>query len=318
MSNNVLVTDSLFIKDKHVKMLEDAGYEVERLDKPKASEEELIEAVKGKVGYILGGIEHITEPVIAAADELKAIAFTGIAFKDYIPAWDAATKRGIAISHTPDSPTQTVAEWAIAAALMMNRGLLELGGPGSDKFMTTKGLNGQTVGIIGFGRIGQRVAAMLQPFNPHNVLYYNRSAKTEAEARLHAQKLDLEELLTRSDIIFMCLPTDAGKDLISARELALLQDNALIVSISHHGLVNPDALYDEVKSGRLRGAFDNSPSDKFADLPLSHWYASNESAAFNTESEIELTSNTAVKSLINLLKTGEDQYLGNPQFRESK
>jgi lactate dehydrogenase-like 2-hydroxyacid dehydrogenase len=116
----------------------------------------------------------------------------------------------------------------------------------------------------------------------------------------------------------MCLPTDAGKDLISARELALLQDNALIVSISHHGLVNPDALYDEVKSGRLRGAFDNSPSDKFADLPLSHWYASNESAAFNTESEIELTSNTAVKSLINLLKTGEDQYLGNPQFRESK
>lgn len=55
MSNKILVTDSLFIKAKHVKKLEVAGYVVERLDKPNATEDELCEAVKGKVGYILGG-----------------------------------------------------------------------------------------------------------------------------------------------------------------------------------------------------------------------------------------------------------------------
>ncbi len=95
MSNKVLVTDSLFIKDKHVKLLEAAGYEVERLDKPSATEEELCDAVRGKVGYILGGIEKVTDKVIESADGLKAIVFTGTGWQGFIPGHDLATKRGI-------------------------------------------------------------------------------------------------------------------------------------------------------------------------------------------------------------------------------
>jgi phosphoglycerate dehydrogenase-like enzyme len=84
----ILITDSLFIFPEHEQQLKDAGYEVVRLDKPDATEAELCEAVKGKVGYILGGIEHVTQKVIDAADELKAIAFTGIDYKALITAWE--------------------------------------------------------------------------------------------------------------------------------------------------------------------------------------------------------------------------------------
>src|SRR5579872_5267248 len=126
MSNKILVTDSLFIFAEHIKKLEEAGYEVVRLDKPKATEEELVEAVKGKVGYILGGVEKVTEPVVEAADELKAIVFTGTGYKGYIPAWELATKKGIIIANAPHANANAVAEWAFAGGIAMVRNLFAL------------------------------------------------------------------------------------------------------------------------------------------------------------------------------------------------
>ncbi|MHB8651943.1 MAG: hypothetical protein ACYC8S_02295 [Minisyncoccota bacterium] len=84
MSKTILVTDSLFVFPEHEKVLRDAGYEIERLDKPIATEEELMKAVKGKVGYILGGIEKVTNRVVEEADELKAIVFTGSDWKQFM------------------------------------------------------------------------------------------------------------------------------------------------------------------------------------------------------------------------------------------
>jgi len=121
---SILITDSLFIFPEHEQQLKDAGYEVVRLDKPEATEEELCDAVRGKAGYILGGIEKVTDKVIDATDQLEAIVFTGIGFKSMIPGWKRAAEKGISIGNTPDSPTQAVAEWSIAAALLMNRGVL--------------------------------------------------------------------------------------------------------------------------------------------------------------------------------------------------
>ncbi len=73
MKGTILITDSLFIFKEHEQALVNAGYKIERLDKPAATEEELIEAIKGKVGYILGGIEKVTDKVIEAADKLRVI-----------------------------------------------------------------------------------------------------------------------------------------------------------------------------------------------------------------------------------------------------
>lgn len=157
-----LITDSLFIFPEHEKQLMGAGYEIERLDTPVATEEQLVLAVKGKVGYILGGIEKITDKVIDAADQLKAIIFTGADWINFIPGHKRATERGIAIANTPGANAYAVAEYTIMLILAMTRNIFELGKTGSVKFQTTRSLKQLSVGIIGMGNIGSRVARILK------------------------------------------------------------------------------------------------------------------------------------------------------------
>jgi len=177
MGRKILVTDSMFIFDEHIKQLEDAGYEVERLDKPDASEEELCKAVKGKVGYILGGIEKVTGKVIESADELKAVVFTGTAWKGFVVGHELATKMGIAIANTPHANAGSVAEWAFASTLAMTRNLLSLGRAGDKTFQTTHSLNELRVGIVGLGHIGSRLAELFSAAGAKEVVYWSHSEK---------------------------------------------------------------------------------------------------------------------------------------------
>jgi D-3-phosphoglycerate dehydrogenase / 2-oxoglutarate reductase len=308
----ILITDSLFIFPEHEQMLKDAGFEIERLDKPSATEEELVAAIKGKVGYILGGIEQVTEKVIEAADELRVIVFTGIGYKDHIPAWEQATKKGIAIANVPDGPTHAVAEWAIGMTLAMNRGFFDLGRVGQKEFMTTKGIEGQHVGIIGFGRIGRHIAGMLPAFRPASISYISRHNHDEEAQKLGVAHKEMEALLAESDIVYVCVSSDAGHHFISAKELKLMKQGALLVSFMHYGIIDEDALLQELKTGRIRAASDNpAKNEAFKELPLGTWYSLNGPNAFNTATEIKLTSDMATQSLINLLKTGADQYKVN-------
>ena len=294
----ILITDSLFIFPEHEGMLKDAGFEVERLDKPHATEDELVVAVKGKDGYILGGIEDITQRVVDAGDKLKAIVFTGIGYKDHIPAWEYATKKGIAIANTPSAPTHAVSEWALTMVLAMNRGIFDLGRAGKKDFMTTKGLEDQHVGIIGFGHIGQHLAEMLPVFRPASISYYSRSRHNK----------ELPALLAESDVIFLCVSKDAGENFIDAAKLTTMKDDALLVSFMAPGIIDEVALLAELAKGRLRAASDSPmKSEGFKDLPLGTWHCFNGSNAFNTFTELKLTSDMATQSMINLLKTGKDQ-----------
>ena len=308
MSKIILITDSLFIFPEHEELIRAAGYEIERLDKSEPSKEELLSAIKGGVGYILGGIEHVDEEIIDAADELKVISFTGIGYKDLIPAWEYATKKGIAITNTPNAPTHAVAEWAVGAAIAMNRGFFELGRMGEKKFMTTKGIEGQDIGIIGLGRIGKHIAEMLVPFRPASISYSSKHKHSDTGLTYKT----LEKLLAESDILFVCVSKDAGKDFIGERELGLMKDRALLVSFMHHGIINADALLKELEKGRIRAASDNpAKNEAFKKLTLGTWYSFNGSNAFNTSMELKLTSDTATKSLLNMFKTGTDQYKVN-------
>lgn len=314
--NKILVTDSLFILPEHVRQLEAAGYEVERLDKLKATEAELIAAVKGKVGYILGGIEHVTQPVIDAADSLKVITFTGIGYKGLIPSWEYATQKGIAITNTPDAPTQAVAEWSITAALAMNRCFFDLGLAGEKDFLTTPGLQDQKIGIIGLGRIGARIADMLGPFKVASISYYSPHHKAESETDGRIKYASLDEVLATSDIVFVCVGDDAGKNYINAEHLSRMRDGALIVSFMHPGIIDAGALFVELKSGRLRAVSDYPEDARLKELPFSTWYSFNGSNAFNTHSGIAVASRVGVQSMINVLKTGDDANVVNPEYRQ--
>jgi phosphoglycerate dehydrogenase-like enzyme len=305
MNNKILVTDSLFIFDKQVKKLEAAGFEVERLDKVAATEAELIKAVKGKVGYILGGAENVTGKVLQAADKLKAVAFTGITYASFITAPAPLIKsKGIMVSNAPDGPTHAVAEWSITMALAMNRSIFTLGRSGSTNFLTTPGLEGQNIGIIGLGRIGSEIAQMLKPFRPSSVSYYSRNNQW-----VKIEYKPLKRLLRESDIVFLCVSGDVGGNFMSEDLFKLMKENALLVSFMHPGIVEEDALLAELKSGRLRAVSDYPmTSEEFDGLPFSRWYCFNGSNGFNTVTETDLVSDTVTESIINLIKTGTDRH----------
>ncbi len=311
MKGTILITDSLFIFPEHEKMLRAAGYEIERLDKPEASEEELVAAVEGRVGYILGGIEHVTEKVIAAASALKAIVFTGSDWRHFIPGNEAATARGIAIANAPGANSYAVAEYTLTLMLAMVRNILTLGKTGDKKFMTSLSLREATVGIIGAGHIGKMLASMLKGLGVKEILYYSRQQHTDVEKESGATFVSLNELLERSDIVTIHVPKSAGNGFIGAEEMKRMKDGTILINCAFAGAIEAEALYAELSAGRLRAAQDEPVDERFNALPLSVWFNSNSGTAFNTSEANTKASDMATQSILNLLEKGEDQYKVN-------
>lgn len=302
----VLVTDSLFIHPDHEALLANAGIEVERLDKPNASEDELIAALRDKDGYILGGIENVTEPVIAAANQLQAIAFTGTAWKGFIPAWEYATEKGIKITNAPHANASAVAEWAFVTSLAMARNLFELGRTGDATFKTTPGIQDLHIGIIGMGHIGSRIAEMFKGVNAGRISYWNRSP---LESEFENQ--DITDLLSSADIIFVCVSGEAGKDFLNNEKLSNLKSGAIMTCLTE-SIVDEGALLENLESSRVRALLDWTPkSDAFKQLPLETFYCSNESTAFNTRAANQLASDITTQSMINILNGLDDQNIVN-------
>ncbi len=306
----ILITDSLFIFPEHEKALTDAGYEIERLDKATATEEELIKAVEGKVGYIMGGIEKVSDKVIEAGKDLKSIVFTGSDWRAFIPGHESATKRGILIANTPGANSFAVGEYAITLMMAMMRNIFELGKTGTKKFQTTRSLNELTVGIIGMGKIGSKVASDMKNFGAKKVIYFSRSQKPEIE-KYGIEYLEMDEVLKQSDVIFLLIPKSTGANFIGSKEFKLMKDKCLFVNIASRSLVDKDALLEELKSGRLSAVQDGPMDESFDILPLSVWFNSNDSTAYNTHSANKTASDMAVSSIINLIEKGEDKYKAN-------
>lgn len=295
-----------------------AGFEVERLDKPQATEAELCEAVKGKVGYILGGIEKVTDKVVESADELKAIVFAGADWAGFIPGYKKAKQKGIVIANAPGANSYAVAEYTISLMAAMVRRIFELGSTGQSTFVTTTSLADSTVGVIGMGQIGTRVAGMLKGLGTQKILYWNRHRKPELEKELDIEFVELEELFKRSQIVTVHVSSAVGPGFIGADLLAKLPDDSLLINTGYEAMYDMGALYKELSNGRLRAAFDERPQEQFRKLPLSQWFSSNENAGYNTFQANKLASDMATESIINLLKTGTDQYLVNPEYKHRK
>lgn len=316
MSKKILVTDSLFIFDEHLKKIESAGYKVERLDKSKATEEELIEAVKGKVGYIMGGIELVTSKVIEAADDLKTIVFTGADWASFIPGHEFATKRGIAIADAPGANSGAVAEYAVTLLLMMLRRVLELGNTGDKTFMTTQSIGDVQIGIVGLGRIGQRVAMLLHGIGATNVVYWSRNRKEELEQKLGLRYSPLEELVATSDVITSHVSSEAGV-LLNAARLTRTKSGVLIINTGSHVTVDYDALHELATKRGARIALDDKVTHVgLLGLKPAVCFHSNENAGYNTFSANKLGSDMATQSILNLLLTGDDSNLVNSEYRD--
>ena len=210
--------------------------------------------------------------VLADAPDVKFIdvAFTGV---DHIPVADART-RGIAISNASGYADESVAELCISLMIQLLRHLSEaewrVRKGGTKAGMSANLLQGKTVGIIGAGAIGKRLAALCKAFGC-TVLAHNRRPVTDPAID---ESVSLDELLRRSDIVSLHCPlTPETRGLIGAPQLAMMKKTAFLINTARGPVVDNKALAEALNAGTIAGAacdvFDMEPPLP-ADYPLLH------------------------------------------------
>ena len=236
------------------------------------SDQELGEAIGGYDAILVRSATKLTPELIGRADNLKVIgrAGTGVDNVD-IP---AATRRGIIVANAPESNSVAAAEHTLALMLALCRNVPQahgslVGGAWGGRVKGTE-LYGKTLGVIGFGRIGQLVAARARAFEM-DVVGFDKFVSAERFRELGVEGAEtLEELLGRADIVTLHVPkTPDTIDLIDAGAIAAMRDGARVVNCARGELVDLDALLAGLKSGKLGGAaLDVFPSEPFTDHPL--------------------------------------------------
>jgi D-3-phosphoglycerate dehydrogenase len=237
------------------------------------SDDELREQIGGYDAILIRSATKMTAELIDLADNLKVIgrAGTGVDNVD-IP---AATRRGIIVANAPESNSVAAAEHTIALALGLFRnvpqahGSLVAGRWDRAKYKGAE-LYGKTLGVIGFGRIGQLVAKRAQSFDME-VLAFDKFVSAERFRELGVEGVDeLSELLGRSDLVTLHVPkTPETIGLIGAETIAQMKDGGRVVNCARGELVDLDALEAGLESGKLAGAaLDVFPSEPFTEHPI--------------------------------------------------
>jgi lactate dehydrogenase-like 2-hydroxyacid dehydrogenase len=224
------------------------------------SKKEIIDGLKGKDGLLCLLTDSIDQEVIFSEPKLKMIASYAVGY-DNIDV-KAATKRGIPVSNTPGVLTDATSEMAWALIFSVARRTVE-----SDKFtragkfkgwgpmlMLGQDVTNKTLGIVGAGRIGTAVALKSKGFNM-KVLYYDSRVNEKLETELDAKKVDLIELLQKSDYVSLHVPLiDSTHHLISEKELKMMKDTAILINTSRGPVVDEKTLVKALQEKWIFGA----------------------------------------------------------------
>ena len=249
----ILISTSSFNLDNFAELgeLKKAGIDV-KLNPfgTRLSQDQVIELLGKDTVGIVAGLESLNATVLQSATALKVIARVGVGL-DSVDLTTAA-KLGITVLNTPDAPTSAVAELTIGHILGLLRNIAA-----TDRQIRNSKWQGQmgqlletkTVGVVGFGRIGQRVAKLLGAFGA-KVVVCDPHMSTKDFANL-----SLDELCRKADVLTLHLPYDADSHhLIGERQFNLMKKGSFFVNISRGGLVDEQALFNELESGHLAGA----------------------------------------------------------------
>ncbi len=230
--------------------------------------ETLAQCIPGYDGLIVRSSVTVTEAVLAAADRLKVVGRAGVGL-DNIDVTTAST-RGIIVMNTPGANTTATAEHTVAMLLALCRNIpqaysrLKQGQWDRKSFIGLQ-LYRKTIGVIGMGRIGTRVALRCQAFGM-DVLAYDPYLSDEVAYDLKIKPVGLDELYAQSDFITLhAALTSTTEKIIDAEAIAQMKDGVRLVNCARGALIDETALVEGLQSGKIAGA----ALDVFAEEPLS-------------------------------------------------
>lgn len=222
--------------------------------------EEVLSSLKDVEGFLSGLFVRVDDELLDAAPKLKVVSNYAVGYDNIdVP---AATKRGIFVTNTPDVLTPATADIAFMLILASARRLVEadaflrsgdwkVWGP---ELLVGREVSGSTLGIIGFGKIGQAVAKRARGFDM-NVIYYDAERRPEAEQALGAKYAPLDELLNGSDFVTLhCNLTEQTKNIIGEKELRKMKETAILINTARGPLVDQAALYRACSEKWIWGA----------------------------------------------------------------
>ncbi len=250
----VLITDE--VDEELISELTLRGFKV--IYRPGISREDLLHEIQSCDVLVVRSRTKVTRDIIDAASNLKVIARAGVGI-DNIDV-EYAKIRGIAVINAPEGPTESVAELTIglmiAAARMipLYDRLVKEGKWPKGMLLGTE-LYGKTLGIVGLGRIGSRVAELAKAFGM-KVLAYDIADVKEKARKLNIDLVSsLEELLPKCDFVSLHVPlTPETYHMISRREFDLMKDGVVIINTSRGSVIDTKALLDALKSGKVAAA----------------------------------------------------------------
>ena len=217
-------------------------------------------ALVGDADFLIVFPGHIGDNVIRAAKQVKLIQLVSVGFDQMnLP---LCQELGIPVANNGGTNALDVAEHTIAMILGFYRRFVEMdhnvrtdNWRGIDSGSTTYCIDGKTVGLIGLGQIGQRVARLARAFGATIIYHDAFPAKPEVEQELGAERVDLDALLQRADIVSLHVPlNDSTHGLINERSLGLMKSNAILVNTCRGPVVDEAALAVALTKGQIAGA----------------------------------------------------------------
>jgi D-3-phosphoglycerate dehydrogenase len=301
----VLVCDP--VHEDGIKRLEKASFEVDV--KPGITSEELRRAVSNYNVLIVRGRTKVTRDIIEAGKELKVIGRAGAGI-DNIDV-EAAEEKGVKVVNTPEAPAEAVAELTIGLMLSLARNI-----PLADRSMKEqkwikKALMGwelkdKTLGTIGLGNIGGRVARLAKAFDMKILITKRTPPDPKLLKELEADFIPLHELLRRSDIVTIHVPhTPQIHHMIGEKEIQLMKKGAFLINTSRGAIVDEKALIKALKSGKLGGAaldvYEVEPPDNWTLMRLPNVVCTPHIGAQTREAQ-RAASDLIAEKIINIFK----------------
>ncbi|ACV65003.1 D-3-phosphoglycerate dehydrogenase [Desulfofarcimen acetoxidans DSM 771] len=250
----VLVLDGV-AEEGLVPFREEPGLEIDI--KKKLTEDELVEIIPQYHAMIVRSATKVTPRVLDHANNMIVVGRAGVGVDNIDLA--AATNKGVLVVNAPDGNTIAAAELTMAMILGLSRSVpqanatLRSGKWDKKAFMGVE-LRGRTLGVLGMGRIGSNVAKRALAMEM-NIVAYDPYINEEAAAKMGVKVLPLEDVLKQADFLTIHMPkTKESYHLINEKTIAVMKDGVRIINCARGGIIDEEALYNAIKSGKVAGA----------------------------------------------------------------